>query len=317
MMMNSISKMAKRTLQRNISGTIGVVGAGGSMGHGVVQLAASSGYNVVAVEMNGDALERGMGAIEKSLTMLNGKAAKKGKITEDEASTLTSETMARIKGTTELEDAADCDLIIEAIVEDMSIKIPFYENLGKIAKADAILATNTSSYSVEEMAVASGRPSQMVGLHYFNPVQLMKLVEIISTEHSDPAVVEKVVEFVKKTGKVGVQCGDTPGFIVNRLLVPYIVQGIAMVARGDATPEAVDTAMCLGAGHPMGPITLSDYVGNDINLACMTGWKEKYPDNPAFDVPEAMELLEKMVAEGKLGRKTGEGFYKWEGNKKV
>jgi len=258
-----------------------------------------------------------MGSIEKSLTMLNGKAAKKGKISESKALSMTSETMGRIKGTTELEDAADCDLIIEAIVEDMAIKIPFYENLGKIAKADAILATNTSSYSVEEMAVASGRPSQMVGLHYFNPVQLMKLVEIISTEHTDPSVTEKVVEFVKKTGKVGVQCGDTPGFIVNRLLVPYIVQGIAMVARGDATPEAVDTAMCLGAGHPMGPITLSDYVGNDINLACMTGWKEKYPDNPAFDVPEAMELLEKMVAEGKLGRKTGQGFYKWEGNKKV
>lgn len=258
-----------------------------------------------------------MNAIESSLNLVNGKAAKKGKITESEAESKTLETISRITGTTEIEKAADCDLIIEAIVEDMSIKIPFYENLGKIAKPDAIFATNTSSYSVEEMAVASGRPSQMVGLHYFNPVQIMKLVEIISTKHSDPSVVEKVVEFVKKTGKVGVQCGDTPGFIVNRLLVPYIVQGIAMVARGDATPEAVDTAMCLGAGHPMGPITLSDYVGNDINLACMTGWMEKYPDDPAFQVPEAMELLEKMVAEGKLGRKTGQGFYKWEGNKRV
>ena len=157
----------------------------------------------------------------------------------------------------------------------------------------------------------------MVWLHYFNPVQIMKLVEVVSTEHTTPAVLDAVVAFVDKTGKTPVKCGDTPGFIVNRLLVPYITQAVAMVARGDAEPEAVDTAMMLGAGHPMGPITLSDYVGNDINLACMQGWREAYPDDPAFDIPEGIALLEKMVAEGKLGRKTGQGFFKWEGNKKV
>merc|ERR1719498_422720 len=145
----------------------------------------------------------------------------------------------------------------------------------------------------------------------------MKLVEIVSTDHTDPSVVEKVSAFVAKTGKTGVPCGDTPGFIVNRLLVPYIVQGVAMVARGDAKPDDIDLAMRLGAGYPMGPITLSDYVGNDINLAVMKGWVDRYPDDPSFQCPEALELLEKMVAENKLGRKTGQGFYKWEGNKRA
>jgi 3-hydroxyacyl-CoA dehydrogenase len=311
----SITQATNASMRREIS-TVGVVGLG-SMGHGVAQLCAAAGLEVTAVDTTQAAVDKGVGAIQKSVTMLGGKAVKKGKMTEAEAATSIEDTMGRVKGSTNIEDVASCDLIIEAIIEDMTIKVPFYENLGRIAKPDSIFATNTSSYSVSEMAAASGRPEKMVGLHYFNPVQIMKLVEVISTPESDPAVVAKVMDFVKKTGKTAVSCGDTPGFIVNRLLVPYIVQGIAMVARGDATPEAVDTAMMLGAGHPMGPITLSDYVGNDINLACMKGWKENYPDNPAFEVPEAMALLEEMVADGKLGRKTGQGFYKWEGNKRV
>lgn len=312
----ALRSVARSDAMRREISTVCVVGLG-SMGHGVAQLCASSGLNVTAVDTTQAAVDKGIGAIQKSVNMVSGKAVKKGKMTEAEAATSVEDTMGRIKGSTNIEDAADCDLIIEAIVEDMKIKVPFYENLGQIAKPEAIFATNTSSYSVTEMAAASGRPDKVVGLHYFNPVQIMKLVEVISTPDSDPAVVEKVMEFVKKTGKTAVSCGDTPGFIVNRLLVPYIVQGIGMVARGDATPEAIDTAMMLGTGHPMGPITLSDYVGNDINLACMQGWQDKYPDDPAFKVPEAMALLEEMVAAGKLGRKTGQGFYKWEGNRKV
>jgi len=302
-------------MRREIS-TVCIVGLG-SMGHGVAQLCAASGLDVTAIDTTQAAVDKGIAAIQKSVNMVSGKAVKKGKMTEAEAATSVEDTMGRIKGSTNIEDSANCDLIIEAIVEDMKIKVPLYENLGKVAKPEAIFATNTSSYSVSEMAAASGRPDKVVGLHYFNPVQIMKLVEVISTPTSDPAVVEKVMEFVKKTGKTAVSCGDTPGFIVNRLLVPYIVQGIGMVARGDATPEAIDTAMMLGTGHPMGPITLSDYVGNDINLACMQGWQEKYPDDPAFINPDAMALLEEMVADGKLGRKTGQGFYKWEGNRKV
>ena len=297
----SSSAAAAKEIQR-----VAVVGMG-SMGHGIVQLSAASGFDVVAVDLSQDAVDKAMSHIEGSLT----KMASKNDSVDVEG------TMGRIETSTDVSAVADADLVVEAIVENLPIKLDFFKSLGEITKDDAILATNTSSFPVTEMALASGRPSHVCGLHYFNPVQIMKLVEIVATDHTDPAAIDAVSAFVKKTGKVGVPCSDTPGFIVNRLLVPYIVQGVAMVARGDATPQDVDTAMRLGAGHPMGPITLSDYVGNDINLAVMKGWVERYPDDPAFQAPEAMELLEKMCAENKLGRKTGQGFYKWEGNKVV
>ena len=249
------------------------------------------------------------GAINGSLDKLEAKG--KLSCTADEA-------RANITTSTDLAAAAeDCDLIIEAIVENLPVKLDFYKNLGNMTSSGQILASNTSSFPITEMALASGRPEDVVGLHYFNPVQIMKLVEVVSTEHTLASNVDAVTAYVERTGKVGVPCGDTPGFIVNRLLVPYIVQGVAMLARGDAKAEDIDMAMRLGAGHPMGPITLSDYVGNDINLAVMKGWVERYPDDPAFQAPEAMELLEKMVADNKLGRKTGEGFFKWDGNKKL
>jgi 3-hydroxyacyl-CoA dehydrogenase len=237
-------------------------------------------------------------------------------MSENDAEKYVNETLHRIEGQADLGAVKDCDLVIEAIVEDLDIKKSFYKDLASI-NANGTLATNTSSFPVGEMAAAGGCADRMVGLHYFNPVQVMKLVEVISLPETERARTDAVLDFCRATGKTAVECGDTPGFVVNRLLVPYIVQGIALVARGDATPEAVDTAMRLGAGHPMGPITLSDYVGNDINLACMEGWQKAHPGNPAFDVPEAMALLKEMVADGKLGRKTGHGFYKWEGNKPV
>tara|TARA_B110000208_G_C11676472_1_gene397112 strand:+ start:120 stop:1073 length:954 start_codon:yes stop_codon:yes gene_type:complete len=288
--------------------TVAVVGLG-SMGHGIVQLAATSGYKVIGVETSAEALTHGLDAISASLEKL----ASKGKITEEEKDA----TLGRISGTTSLEDVGDADLVIEAIIEDMAVKVPFYESLGKIAKADAILATNTSSYSVNEIADASGVPSRVCGLHYFNPVQLMKLVEVVSTERTDPAITETMMAFAKQTGKVPVKCGDTPGFVVNRLLVPYIGQAVALLARGDASAEDIDTAMQLGAGHPMGPITLADYVGLDVNLAVLEGWGSNFPDDPSYVMPEAMELLREKVAAGDLGRKTGQGFYKWKGNKKA
>ena len=295
---------------------ISVVGLG-SMGHGVAQLCATAGDDVVAVDISKDVMDHAKGQIEGSLLKLAGKkAAKEGTdpAAEEDAARAT---LARIEMTTDVEAVADSDLVIEAIIENLPIKKKFFEQLGGIVQPHTILASNTSSFPITEMAEASGIPERVCGIHYFNPVQLMRLVEVVSTEHTNKEIVDEMVAFVKKTGKVPVTCGDTPGFIVNRLLVPYIAQGVAMLARGDATAEDIDTAMRLGAGYPMGPITLSDYVGNDINLAVMQGWTEADPENPAFQIPEGVELLEKMVAENKLGRKTGQGFYKWEGNKRV
>ena len=295
---------------------VAVVGLG-SMGHGVAQLCASSGYDVVAVDLSQDVVDHSMKAIEGSLMKLSQKKAAKAGTdgTDEEAEARAS--LARITTSTDVNAVADCDLVIEAIVENLPIKLDFFENLGKITGDNTILASNTSSFPITKMAEASGVENRVCGIHYFNPVQLMKLVEVVSTEHTDDQVTSTMVDFVKKTGKVPVTCGDTPGFIVNRLLVPYIAQGVALLARGDATAEDIDTAMRLGAGYPMGPITLSDYVGNDINLAVMEGWMEAEPDNPAFQIPEGVELLRQMVAENKLGRKTGQGFYKWEGNKRA
>eukprot|EP00037_Helgoeca_nana_P028687 m.339170 g.339170 ORF g.339170 m.339170 type:complete len:351 (-) comp27812_c0_seq5:193-1245(-) len=297
--------------------TVGVVGLG-SMGHGVAQLAAVSGYNVLVSETSEESLLRGVGAIEKSLTFLAGKRVAKGDTDQATADADVAEIMGRISGEVGLEKlASESDLVIEAIVEDLKIKLPFFEELGRTTKSTAILATNTSSYSVGEMAEASKVPHRVCGLHYFNPVQVMKLVEVVKTDQSDPEAIAAVTDFVKKTGKVAVDCSDTPGFIVNRLLIPYLIQAIAMVARGDASIQDIDTGMKLGAGHPMGPLQLADYVGNDVCLAVMDGWTAKYPDNPAFKAPEAVALLETMVGKGHLGRKTGQGFYRWEGNKCV
>ena len=295
---------------------VAVVGLG-SMGHGVAQLCASSGYDVVAVDLSQDVVDHSMKAIEGSLMKLSQKRAAKAGTdgTDEEAEARAS--LARITTSTDVNAIADCDLVIEAIVENLPIKLDFFKSIGEITSENTILASNTSSFPITKMAEASGVANRVCGIHYFNPVQLMKLVEVVSTEYTDEQVTSTMVDFVKKTGKVPVTCGDTPGFIVNRLLVPYIAQGVALLARGDATAEDIDTAMRLGAGYPMGPITLSDYVGNDINLAVMEGWMEAEPDNPAFQIPEGVELLRQMVAENKLGRKTGQGFYKWEGNKRA
>ena len=271
---------------------------------------------MLAIDLHEDGLTRGLGAIEKSLKKAAERKVAKGSMTEAAAEEEMTSTLERISGSTDLGHVTDgADLVIEAIVEDLNVKLPFFKELGRSCKPDAIIATNTSSFSVMEMAEASGVEERVCGLHYFNPVQMMKLVEIIHTEKTSPEVLEAVNAFVVQTGKVPVTCGDTPGFIVNRLLIPYLFQGLAMLARGDATAEDIDTAMRLGAGHPMGPIMLTDYVGSDITLAAMHGWVRKYPSDPAFMCPQGMELLEHMVEENLLGRKTGQGFYRWDGNK--
>ena len=292
---------------------VGVVGCG-LMGHGIAQVAAQSGCDVTVVESEQGFLDKGLARIEKSLQKMGERAVKKGKQTEEQAAAFAKDTRARITGSLDKNTLADCDLVVEAIVEDLGAKRELFAELGKICKPETILASNTSSFPIAEMAEASGRPSRFVGLHFFNPVQLMRLVEVVRTDATDEDVFAAARSFGEAVGKAPVACKDTPGFVVNRLLVPYMVQSLLMLDRGDATKEDIDAAMQFGCGHPMGPITLTDYVGLDTTLFILEGWVERYPDEPAFVIPE---ILRSHVAAGKLGRKTGEGFYKWDGDKKV
>ena len=292
---------------------VGVVGCG-LMGHGIVQVAAQAGLQVVALESAQDFLDKGLGRIRKSVDKLAAKAVEKGKASEADAKANADATFGRITGTLDKSDLADCDLVVEAIVEDLDVKKKLFAELGGIVKKDGVFASNTSSFPIGEMADASGRPDRFVGLHFFNPVQLMKLVEVVRTDKTDDDVFASARAFGEACGKVPVACKDTPGFVVNRLLVPYMVQSLLMLERGDASKEDIDAAMQFGCGHPMGPITLTDYVGLDTTLFILEGWCDRYPDEPAFEIPK---ILREKVQAGKLGRKSGEGFYKWEGDKKA
>jgi len=292
---------------------VGVVGCG-LMGHGIVQVAAQGGCEVVALESDAGALEKGLSRVDKSLAKLASKNVEKGKMDEAAAEAWVKEVRGRIHGSTEKQDLADCDLVVEAIIENLDVKKSLFSELGGIVKADGIFASNTSSFPIGEMASASGRPSRFVGLHFFNPVQLMRLVEVVRTDETDEDVFAAAKAFGEACGKTAVSCKDTPGFVVNRLLVPYMVQAIDMLDRGDASKEDIDVAMQYGCGYPMGPLTLTDYVGLDTTLFILEGWTERYPNEPAFKIPQS---LKDLVAAGKLGRKTGEGFYKWDGDKKA
>ena len=292
---------------------VGVVGCG-LMGHGIVQVAAQGGCEVVALESDPGALEKGIGRIERSVKKLAEKSVEKGKATQEQADAGAAATLGRITATTDVSALADCDLVVEAIVENLDVKKQLFADLGKLCKPETIFASNTSSFPIGEMGEASGRPDRMVGLHFFNPVQLMRLVEVVRTPATTDEVFAAARAFGEACRKVPVACKDTPGFVVNRLLVPYMVQALQMLERGDATKEDIDAAMQFGCGHPMGPITLTDYVGLDTTLFILEGWVERYPNEPAFAIPE---ILRSHVAAGKLGRKSGEGFYKWDGDKKA
>jgi 3-hydroxyacyl-CoA dehydrogenase len=292
---------------------VGVVGCG-LMGHGIVQVAAQGGCTVVALESEQRFLDSGLARIDKSLAKLAEKEVEKGKRTAEAAKAWVAEVRGRIGGTLDRKALADCDLVVEAIVEDLPTKLALFKDLGALCKQATILATNTSSFPVGELAAASGRPDRVVGLHFFNPVQLMKLVEVVRTPMTSDESFAAARAFGEACGKTPVACKDTPGFVVNRLLVPYMAQALAMLERGDASKEDIDAAMQLGCGYPMGPITLTDYVGLDTTLAIIQGWVKRFPNEPAFAIPP---VLERKVKEGKLGRKSGEGFYKWEGDKKA
>ena len=304
----NVAQLQRRALSSTSSSfdTIGVVGLG-LMGHGICQVAAASGIHssVVAFEKEQRFLDSGKDRIIKSIEKL----VSKDKITQEKA----DQTLASITWTTDMDALKNTDFIVEAVIENMDLKRDLYSTLGSVCKPETIFASNTSSLSITEMSAFSGREDRFVGVHFFNPVQLMKLVEVIRTEKTDPAVFEKAYNWVGDIGKVAVTCGDTPGFIVNRLLVPSLMQALLMVDRQDATVKDIDISMQLGAGHPMGPIHLADYSGLDTCLFIVEGWVQKYPNEPAFMIPKC---LKEKVAAGDLGRKTGKGFYFWQGDKR-
>eukprot|EP00997_Jenningsia_sp_PLL12_P005934 NODE_2477_length_919_cov_96.335632_g2033_i0.p1 GENE.NODE_2477_length_919_cov_96.335632_g2033_i0~~NODE_2477_length_919_cov_96.335632_g2033_i0.p1 ORF type:complete len:237 (+),score=90.83 NODE_2477_length_919_cov_96.335632_g2033_i0:2-712(+) len=224
------------------------------------------------------------------------------------------EGLDRIKTTTDMNALQECDIVVESIVENIDIKRKVLGELGNIMRPGTVLGSNTSSLSITDMGNFFGRPSDFCGLHFFNPVLMMQLVEVIRTEHTSQRTITAANAFAKMCGKQTVQCKDTPGFIVNRLLVPYLSQALLMVDRGDASIGDVDRAMKLGASMPQGPMQLADFVGLDTCHSILSGWMEKYPDEKIFQMPKT---LERKVKEGKFGRKTGEGLYKWDGDKIV
>jgi 3-hydroxybutyryl-CoA dehydrogenase len=275
---------------------IGVVGCG-LMGSGIVEVCARAGYNVIVREIDEEFLESGLGRVKKSLD----KAVARGKATQEQE----DEALARIQGTTDLADFAGCDLVVEAAIENMAIKKEIFAELDGVLQSHAILATNTSSLCVTEMASVTQRGDKVLGIHFFNPVPVFPLIEFVRTILTSDETMEIAHEFGASLGKTMVTAKDTPGFIVNRLFVPYILDAVRIYEDGLASREDIDTAIKLGLNHPMGPLTLIDFVGLDTCLFIADAMFEEYKD-PRFAAPP---LLRRMVLAGHLGRKTGKGFY--------
>src|SRR4249920_244033 len=275
---------------------VGVVGCG-LMGSGIAQVSAQSGFMTVVREVSADLVEKGIKSIEKNLARL----VEKGTITE----AAKSEIRGQLKGTTSLEDLKDCDVIVEAIIEQLPAKRELFSLLDAICPASTIFASNTSSLTITEIATATKRPQRFVGLHFFNPVPVMKLVEVVRTIATDPAVYEEMVEFGARLGKTPVRAHDSTGFIVNRLLVPYLLDAIRALEEGVGSIEDIDNSMKLGCGHPMGPLTLLDFVGLDTTYYISQIMFEEFHEKRFASPP----LLKRMVLAGWNGRKEGKGFY--------
>jgi len=277
---------------------VGVLGCG-LMGSGITLVSASSGYETVAREADEELAEKGLGVINRWL----GISVARKKITEEEKAA----TVSRIQVTTSLEALSGCDLVIEAITEDLALKREMFSTLDSLCGDEAIFASNTSSLKIGDIASATGRPERFVGLHFFNPVPVMKLVEVVKTDVTARDVFDKAFSFVESLGKNPIACGDTTGFVVNRLLVPYLLDAIRALEAGVASRDDIDKGMKLGCGYPMGPLTLLDFVGLDTTVYIAGIMYEEF-GLPQYKAPE---LLLKMVADGKLGKKSGEGFYSY------
>jgi 3-hydroxybutyryl-CoA dehydrogenase len=275
---------------------VGVVGCG-LMGSGIAQVCAQSGFDVTVREVSNELLQKGLGSIEKNLARL----VEKGTLTQADADAA----RGRLKGTTSVEDLKDCDLVVEAIIEQLPAKRELFSALDKLCPKGTIFASNTSSLSITEMATCTARPDRFVGLHFFNPVPVMKLVEVIRTIATDPAVFDEMVEFGRKLGKTPVRTSDRTGFIVNRLLVPYILDAIRALEEGVGSIEDIDNSMKLGCGHPMGPLTLLDFVGLDTTYYIANIMFDEFKERRFAPPP----LLKRMVLAGWNGRKAGRGFY--------
>ncbi len=274
---------------------VGVLGCG-LMGSGIAQVAATAGFDVTVLEVEQKFLDKGFAGIEKSL----GKIAEKGSLKEPPQAV-----RARLKGTTRMQDLADCDIVVEAVIENLGEKKKMYAALDDIVKKDAIFASNTSSISITELLTSTKRPDRFIGLHFFNPVPLMKLVEVVRTIATAGDVYDTAYEFAKKLGKVPVRTSDKTGFVVNRLLVPYLLDAIRAYEEGVGSIDDIDNAMKLGCGYPMGPFTLLDFVGLDTTYYITQVMYDEFKERRFASPP----LLKRLVMAGWYGRKSGKGFY--------
>ncbi len=283
---------------------IAVLG-GGQMGSGIAEAAATAGIDVVLVKATPGPPDRARAGIEKNL----GRQVNRGKIEQEHA----EQVIGRIRFTDDIQAASGADLLIESVVEDLEVKRDYFRRAAEVLGPQAILASNTSTLKIGDMADAGGRPERFIGLHFFNPAQFMKLVEVVPTDQTDSAVTDAAVEFVRGIGKMPVLVKDSTGFIVNRLLTPYMVDAIRCLEGGLADVEGIDTAMHLGANHPMGPLALADYIGLDIVQAMARNLSENFGRQYMAPTP----LLDRMVEKGHLGRKSGLGFYDYSGRPPV
>jgi 3-hydroxybutyryl-CoA dehydrogenase len=278
---------------------VGVVGCG-VMGSGIAQVCATHGYYTTVVEADPERLQQGLERVRRSLA----REVERGRLSQERY----ERALRRLRGATSLAELAPCDLVIEAVVEDLAVKKQVFAELGRACKPEAILATNTSSLSLSELAAASCRPERVIGLHFFNPPTVLRLVEVVSSQSTSPETVETAMAFCDAIDRLTVRVKDTPGFIVNRLLVPFIFDAVRMVEAGVATAEDIDRACRFGLNHAMGPLATADLIGLDVLVQISEAMFEEFGE-PRFKAPT---LLRRMVSLGYLGRKTGRGFYQYE-----